>query len=37
VRELLEMNPMGGDAARLPVATNVPSPAPARDDPEPEQ
>ncbi len=32
VRELLEMNPMGGDAARLPVATNVPqapSPAPA--------
>ena len=37
VRELLEMNPMGGDAARLPIATNVPSPAPARDDPEPEQ
>jgi len=28
---------MGGDAARLPIATNVPSPAPARDDPEPEQ
>jgi len=27
VRELLEMNPMGGDAARLPVATNV-APAP---------
>ncbi len=27
VRELLEMNPMGGDASRLPVATNV-APAP---------
>jgi len=36
VRELLEMNPMGGDASRLPVATNVPSPAPAGE-PEPEQ
>lgn len=28
VRELEELNPMGGDAARLPVATNVPKPAP---------
>ena len=28
VRSLEEMNPMGGDAARLPVATNVPSPRP---------
>lgn len=36
VRELLEMNPMGGDAARLPIATNVPNQVPARD-PEPEQ
>lgn len=29
VRELEERNPMGGDAARLPVATNVPAAAPA--------
>lgn len=29
VRELLEMNPMGGDAAKLPTATNVPKPPPA--------
>lgn len=28
VRGLEEMNPMGGDAARLPIATNVPKPAP---------
>lgn len=28
VRELEERNPMGGDAARLPVATNVPKPSP---------
>lgn len=28
VRELEEMNPMGGDAAKLPIATNVPAPAP---------
>ena len=28
VRSLEEMNPMGGDAARLPVATNVPAPRP---------
>lgn len=29
VRSLEELNPMGGDAARLPVATNVPKPGPA--------
>jgi len=29
VRSLEELNPMGGDAARLPVATNVPAAAPA--------
>jgi HK97 family phage portal protein len=29
VRELEERNPMGGDAAKLPVATNVPAAAPA--------
>lgn len=29
VRELLELNPMGGAASLLPVATNVPTPAPA--------
>lgn len=29
VRDLLEMDPMGGAAAVLPVATNVPKPAPA--------
>lgn len=29
VRELLEMNPMGGDAAQLPVATNLPPAPPA--------
>ena len=28
VRRLEEMNPMGGDAARLPVASNVPAPNP---------
>lgn len=28
VRGLEEMNPMGGDAAKLPIATNVPKPAP---------
>ncbi len=28
VRLMEEMNPMGGDAARLPVATNVPAPPP---------
>lgn len=30
VRALEEMNPMGGDAAKLPVATNVPQPPPAQ-------
>jgi len=29
VRSLEEMNPMGGDAEKLPVATNVPKPPPA--------
>lgn len=29
VRSLEEMNPMGGDAAKLPVATNLPQPQPA--------
>mgnify|MGYP006365922971 FL=1 len=29
VRDLLEMNPMGGDAAKLPVATNLPPAPPA--------
>ena len=29
VRGLEEMNPMGGDAAKLPIATNLPKPAPA--------
>lgn len=29
VRDLLEMNPLGGDAAKLPVATNVPPAPPA--------
>jgi HK97 family phage portal protein len=29
VRSLEEMNPLGGDAAKLPVATNIPKPAPA--------
>lgn len=29
VRKMEEMNPMGGDAAKLPVATNVPKPPPA--------
>lgn len=29
VRRMEEMNPMGGDAAKLPVATNVPKPPPA--------
>lgn len=33
VRELEEMNPMGGDAAKLPIATNVPKPAPAEPAP----
>ena len=26
MRSLEEMNPMGGDAAKLPIATNVPAP-----------
>jgi HK97 family phage portal protein len=30
VRSLEEMNPMGGDAAKLPIASNVPRPAPAQ-------
>jgi len=29
VRKMEELNPMGGDAAKLPVATNVPKPPPA--------
>ena len=29
VRRMEEMNPMGGDAAKLPVASNVPKPPPA--------
>ncbi len=29
VRSLEELNPLGGDAARLPIATNVPAPQPA--------
>lgn len=29
VRDLLEMNPMGGDAAKLPAATNLPKAPPA--------
>lgn len=29
IRALFEYDPMGGDAAKLPVATNVPKPAPA--------
>jgi phage portal protein BeeE len=29
VRSLEELNPMGGDAAKLPIATNIPKPAPA--------
>lgn len=29
VRRMEEMNPMGGDAAKLPIATNVPTPQPA--------
>lgn len=32
VRGLEEMNPMGGDAAKLPIATNVPEPPPADPD-----
>lgn len=34
VRRMEEMNPMGGDAARLPVATNVPAPVDPRDEEE---
>ncbi len=33
VRSLEEMNPMGGDAAKLPIATNVPKPPPAEPAP----
>ena len=33
VRSLEEMNPMGGDAAKLPIATNVPKPPPAEPEP----
>lgn len=29
IRALLELNPMGGEAAKLPIATNPPAPAPA--------
>lgn len=29
VRSLEELNPLGGDAAKLPIATNIPKPAPA--------
>ncbi len=29
VRKMEELNPMGGDAAKLPIATNVPKPPPA--------
>jgi HK97 family phage portal protein len=35
VRELEELDPKGGDAANLPVATNVPGPAPAPDPDDP--
>ena len=33
VRRMEEMNPMGGDAAKLPAATNVPKPPPAEPEP----
>jgi hypothetical protein len=29
LRRMEEMDPMGGDAAKLPIATNVPKPQPA--------
>lgn len=35
VRELEEMNPMGGDAAKLPTATNVPKKPPPEPEPTP--